>query len=124
MSPSDVVVSFLAECGRSKEAMQEAMRSYFTSETVWENVNMGTTVGADEALALMQSFEDNTGIATFRATLINKAVDGNVVLTERTESLVDAEGKQIMEVRIMGAFEIEGDKIVAWRDYFDTKVYS
>jgi limonene-1,2-epoxide hydrolase len=48
--------------------------------------------------------------------IVNLAVAGNVVLTERLDRLVfngephDAPG--------MGAFEIAGDKITAWRDYF------
>jgi limonene-1,2-epoxide hydrolase len=42
---------------------------------------------------------------------------GNVVLTERADHFV-YEGKSI-HPRAMGAFEVDGDKITAWRDYFD-----
>jgi limonene-1,2-epoxide hydrolase len=48
--------------------------------------------------------------------IVNLAVVGNVVLTERVDRLiyngkpVDAPGR--------GAVEVSGDKITAWRDYF------
>ena len=48
--------------------------------------------------------------------IVHIAVAGNVVLTERIDHVVingnghDAWG--------MGAFEVSGDKITAWRDYF------
>jgi limonene-1,2-epoxide hydrolase len=39
------------------------------------------------------------------------------VLTERVDH-VDFDGKRV-DARVMGVFETVGDKIVAWRDYFD-----
>jgi limonene-1,2-epoxide hydrolase len=48
---------------------------------------------------------------------LNLAIAGNVVLTERVGHFV-CEGKTI-HARVMGAFEVTGDKITAWRDYFD-----
>jgi limonene-1,2-epoxide hydrolase len=48
--------------------------------------------------------------------IVNLAVAGNVVLTERIDHVIfkgkpdDAPG--------MGTFEVNGDKITAWRDYF------
>jgi len=50
-------------------------------------------------------------------------------LTQNTRSLLDrhrngnfisADGKDVMGIRLMGIFEVEGGKITAWRDYFDT----
>jgi limonene-1,2-epoxide hydrolase len=38
-------------------------------------------------------------------------------LTERVDHFV-YDGKTI-DARVMGAFEVSGDKITAWRDYFD-----
>ena len=48
--------------------------------------------------------------------IVNLAVAGNVVLTERVDRFV-YNGKPI-EAPGMGAFEVSGDKITAWRDYF------
>jgi limonene-1,2-epoxide hydrolase len=49
--------------------------------------------------------------------IVNLAVAGNAVLTERVDHFV-YDGKTI-DARVMGAFEVSGDKITAWRDYFD-----
>jgi limonene-1,2-epoxide hydrolase len=48
--------------------------------------------------------------------IVNLAVVGNVVLTERVDRLM-INGKPV-EAPGMGAFEVSGDKITAWRDYF------
>ena len=48
--------------------------------------------------------------------ILNLAVAGNVVLTERVDRFV-FDGNEV-DARVMGAFETTGDKITAWRDYF------
>jgi len=48
--------------------------------------------------------------------IVNLAVVGNVVLTERVDRLI-FDGKPV-DAPGMGAFEVSGDKITAWRDYF------
>jgi limonene-1,2-epoxide hydrolase len=71
--------------------------------------------GADE---IRKGVEGFLGVMTkCEIEIVHLAVAGNVVLTERIDHLVidgnshDAAG--------MGAFEVAGDKITAWRDYFD-----
>jgi len=49
--------------------------------------------------------------------VLNVAVAGNIVLAERVDRFT-YDGKKIA-ARCMGAFEVTGDKITAWRDYFD-----
>ena len=48
--------------------------------------------------------------------IVNLAVAGDVVLTERVDRLI-YDGKPL-DAPGMGAFEVSGDKITAWRDYF------
>ena len=48
--------------------------------------------------------------------IINLAVVGDVVLTERVDHMI-YKGKQL-DAAGMGAFEVSGDEITAWRDYF------
>lgn len=123
-SPVEVVEAFTAECGKSKPAMQAAFRTYFRADTVWENVGFSTTTGIDEALVLMDSFEASTGAATFSVEMLAIAALGNHVLTERVDRLISPSGEVIMPLRLMGVFEVEGDKITAWRDYFDTAAFA
>ena len=49
------------------------------------------------------------------------AQDGNKVLTERVDRILDAQDGTIMAAPSLGIFEVEDGKIVAWRDYFDSK---
>jgi limonene-1,2-epoxide hydrolase len=48
------------------------------------------------------------------------AVVGRKVLTERVDHMLDADGKKIDLLRVMGIFEVDDNgKITRWRDYFD-----
>jgi len=46
-----------------------------------------------------------------------EAAAGNVVFNERTDRFLI--GGRWMELPVAGVFELAGDKIVLWRDYFD-----
>jgi limonene-1,2-epoxide hydrolase len=119
-SPIETVNAFLAECAKSKEAMHAAFRDFFTPATIWENVGMMSTTGPDEALGLMANFESQLGLATMKVDMVAIAAQGNKVLTERVDHMVKPDGGVAMSVRVAGIFEVEGGKITAWRDYFDT----
>jgi limonene-1,2-epoxide hydrolase len=49
--------------------------------------------------------------------ILHLAVHDNVVLTERVDTFVRPAGS--VGLPVMGTFELDGDKITAWRDYFD-----
>jgi limonene-1,2-epoxide hydrolase len=123
-TPIETVTAFLAEWSKSAEALRSSYRDYFTAATVWENVGMVTTTGIEEALALMEQFESGQGVKTVHVDMINIAAAGDIVLTERVDRGITADGKEVMTIRLMGVFEVAGDKIVRWRDYFDNVPFS
>jgi limonene-1,2-epoxide hydrolase len=114
-----VVKTFLA-MWETPGGIEIALRDYFTSATVYENVGMSITTGADEASAVFAGFSSSLGMATMWVENLHVAASGDVVLTERIDHVRDASGKTLMSIRVMGAFEVKDGKIVAWRDYFDT----
>jgi limonene-1,2-epoxide hydrolase len=118
-SPTETVTRFLARWAVPGD-LDQAFRDAFTPSTVWENVGMATTTGVDEALALNRSFEQQLGMATIKVDVLAAAADGNRVLTERVDHLLDGDGKVIMSARCMGVFEVEQGKITAWRDFFES----
>lgn len=120
MSPIDVVTAFIGEWSKSHDALIQAHHTYFTPQTIWENVGWSTTVGVDEALAFVRKFEEQTGLATMEVDMLAISATGNKVLTERVDRLLDGSGKVLVSMRLMGIFEVEDGKIVKWRDYFDT----
>lgn len=119
-TPVETVTAFFAEWDKSSDAIRAAFRRYFMEATVWENVGVSTTTGVDEALALMDSFETGFGLATMRIDMLQIAAAGNVVLTERIDRIIGADGTESLAIRLMGVLEVEDGKIINWRDYFDT----
>jgi len=52
----------------------------------------------------------------FHVEIVNLAVNGNVVWAERVDRYIHKAMPR--EARGVGVFEVAGDKISAWRDYF------
>jgi limonene-1,2-epoxide hydrolase len=116
---TEIVLNFLDQCGKGKAQLQDAFRTYFTSNTIWENVGLVATRGVDEALAIVDKFELSAGIAHFDVDMLAIAVEGDRVLTERVDRLLTSKGDPVFTLRVMGIFELVDGKIAAWRDYFD-----
>lgn len=119
-NPVQTVTDFLAEWSKSPEEMHASYRTYFTDATIWENVGLSTTTGIDEALTLLGGFEANYGVDVVKVDMLAIAAAGNKVLTERIDRLMARDGSEVAALRLMGIFEVEGGKIVRWRDYFDS----
>lgn len=120
--PKTLVLDFLARWSISRDAIHAAIRERFTATTIWENVGLATTTGPDEAIALMDQLRASHGVETIAIETLNISADGGVVLTERIDRMIDADGNEPFFGRCMGVFEIDGDRIRAWRDYFDTAI--
>lgn len=116
---AEIVLNFLGQCGKGKADLQDAFHTYFTSNTIWENVGLVATTGVDEALALVDKFEKSAGITHFDADTLSIAVEGDQVLTERVDRLLTSTGDPVVTLRVMGIFQLADGKITAWRDYFD-----
>jgi limonene-1,2-epoxide hydrolase len=114
------VLAFFEEWKPSLAAMLASMEKRFTDQTIWENVGLSKTTGFAEAKAFMDGFVQMFAIETAEVIVHHAAAHGNVVLTERTDNFYDKDGNQIVSIKLMGVFEMDGPKIVAWRDYFDT----
>jgi limonene-1,2-epoxide hydrolase len=124
-APIQTVIAFL-DHWQTAGGLDRSFRDYFTPGTVWENVGVATTTGADEAVALNAQLGQSLGIATIRvemrAIAVSDATEGGVakVLTERLDHMLDSTGKVLFSAACMGIFEVKDGKIIAWRDYFDT----
>jgi len=92
-----------------------ALRSFFTDDVVYHNMPMDPCIGIEATIAFIEGF-----VATCESTVIeilHLAVHDNVVLTERVDTLTF--GQIVVPLPVMGTFEIRGEKVHAWRDYFD-----
>ncbi|GEO86743.1 MULTISPECIES: limonene-1,2-epoxide hydrolase family protein [Alphaproteobacteria] len=117
ITPIEIVSEFCTAF--DEDGGRPAIRRWFTPETVWTNVGISSTTGIDEAIGMVDELEKSMGIATVRIEMLSIAADGNRVLTERLDIFERADGSEIGRVSLMGIYEIEGERIVAWRDYVD-----
>ncbi|MDB5503156.1 MAG: limA [Tardiphaga sp.] len=116
-APVETVTAFSAAI--AEDNGKAAIRRWFTPKTVWVNEGVSTTTGIEEAIAFIERPGRSPDIAAVHFDMLAIAADGNRVLTERLDRFVRADGSEVAAVKVMGIFEIEGDCIVAWRDYFD-----
>ncbi len=116
-TPIEIVTAFSA--GFPEDNGKASIRRWFTTSTVWVNEGVSTTTGIDKAIAFIERPGRSPDIAAVHFDMLAIAADGNRVLTERLDRFVRADGSEVAAVKVMGIFEIEGNCIVAWRDYFD-----
>jgi limonene-1,2-epoxide hydrolase len=117
-----LVINFFADMGETYPAMRAAFEQYLHDDCVWANQGLPEVRGKAEILEFLRQFADQTGLAAVHGEVLNIAsVHGtNTVLTERHERWTGKDGVPLVEsLPVMGAFEVENDKIKAWRDYFD-----
>lgn len=116
-TPVETVSAFCATF--FEDGGRPAVRRWFTPNTRWVNEGVSVTKGAEEAIAMIDELERSMGISTVHIDMHAIAAVGPRVLTERLDRFERADGSEIGRVMIMGIFELEGEKIVEWRDYFD-----
>lgn len=118
MSDAETPVrAFFTDCGNSD--LMGALSNNFADDAVWSNTGFPDAEGIDAIRATMQGFIDGFGLHTLTAEIKTFVSDGNTVSVERLEYLDDKDGNRVMDLPVMGTFEIEDGKIVALRDYFN-----
>lgn len=116
-TPIEIVTAFCATF--PEDDGKAAIRRYFAPHTVWINEGISKTTGIEEAIAFLERPNRSQSIAAVHFDILAIAADGNRVLTERLDRFVRADGSEIAAIRVMGIFEVEGGRIVGWRDYAD-----
>jgi len=110
--PIDVVQAF---CDSWEKGDLDVLIAFFTDDAVYHNIPVAPVTGRDAIRATIEGFTAGVDRVEFRVGHI--AAKGNVVLTERVDAFVTP--TVTIELPVMGTFEVTGDKIAAWRDYFD-----
>jgi limonene-1,2-epoxide hydrolase len=111
-TPTEIVQQFCAAFA-GKDA--DTIASLLADDVVYHNVGMEPAVGKEASLAAIQGFLDMAESLVFDIHRI--AAAGDSVLTERTDTFTINGAKS--PIPVMGAFDLRGGLIVAWRDYFD-----
>ena len=119
--PKNTVLEFIATW-RNEQALHTGLRQYLLPDAVWENVGFSRTVGPEEAIDLMKKVVEQGGpaMANLEVEIVNIIAEGDIVMTERSDHMVDDQGNRKATIRVVGVFHVKDGKIAAWRDYFDT----
>ena len=100
----------------SRLNLDELMGS-FTEDAEYQNIPMGPAAkGKDAIRKVIDSLMPT--VKGLEIKILNTAANGNVVFNERVD-ITDLGGGKRMELPVAGVFEVNGDKIAKWRDYFD-----
>jgi limonene-1,2-epoxide hydrolase len=99
----------------------ETIMGHFTEDAIYTNIPMGPpNEGAPAIRAFIEGFIGSCQSIEF---IVHHQIDtGDMVMNERTDK-IDM-GGNIIELAVMGVFEIRDGKIAAWRDYFDMAAFS
>ena len=113
MSHSDIVRALITAWeSRSIDDILATM----TPDVRYLNVGMPEMVGHETIRGGLAGFLAASTKVRWTVHHIAETPDGTV-LTERTD--VFEMGPKTVSIPVMGVFEFAGDKISAWRDYFD-----
>ncbi|MGO6966943.1 limonene-1,2-epoxide hydrolase family protein [Rhizobium leguminosarum] len=113
-----LVREFFDDTVTTPEGFWNSFDAYFDETTVWENVGVARTVGPKEAAAFARAFPVQFHHMRIEDLVLSGV--GNRVYAERLDHFCAHDGTIVLTVRALGVLEIEGGKIVRWRDYFDT----
>ena len=107
-----VVEDFLqAACALDMESALDLIDDH----CIYQNVPFHTARGKKNVVKALQAM--GKAMTHFDVEMINIATNGNVVMTERIDTL----GGKFFNVKLplMGVFVVKDGKITEWRDYFD-----
>ena len=98
----------------------DRIMTFFTDDAVYHNMPMDPVKGAAAVRQAIEAYVPSSSSIAWEVLHISQA--GDTVLTERVDRFVIG-GKSIA-LPVMGAFDLRGGKIAAWRDYFDLATWT
>lgn len=110
-SAEAVVRSFIAAWNRNDML---AVLDHLSEEVRFHNVPAPPLIGKDAVAGFLDALGP---IDSVDWTVHNILARGDVVMTERTDRFI-IDGERV-ELGVMGIFELDDGKIIAWRSYFD-----
>jgi limonene-1,2-epoxide hydrolase len=112
-TPGEIVTALI----KANEARDvDALLAVLTDDALYENVPMSALTGHDEIRGMLEGFLASA--AKVEWEVLHQVEQGNMVMNERVDRFVMADGKSL-SLRVAGLFEIRDGKVAVWRDYFD-----
>jgi limonene-1,2-epoxide hydrolase len=116
-----VVREFLTCLGPDMDGVRAAIELFMTDDVVYDNPGLPQCQGQAGVIGLYEEFEKIAGFTRVDIEMLHVLASGNLVMTERIDSAISADGGLIggESTPAMATFELRGGKISAWRDYYD-----
>ena len=99
----------------------DELLGFFTDDAVYHNIPLEPAKGKAAIRGVINQFLPMAKSLHFK--VLHSAGNGNVVMNERVDIFDLGNGKTI-QLPVAGVFEVTGNKISAWRDYFDMAMYT
>jgi limonene-1,2-epoxide hydrolase len=99
----------------------EELLGFFTEDAIYHNIPLEPVKGKAAIRAGINTFLPMAKSLHFK--VLHSASNGNMVFNERVDVFDLGNGKTI-QLPVAGVFEVTGNKISAWRDYFDMAMYT
>ena len=99
----------------------DELLGFFTDDAVYHNIPMDPARGKAAIRTVINTFLPMAQSLHFK--VLHSAGAGNIVFNERVDIFDLGNGKTI-SLPVAGVFEVTGNKIAAWRDYFDMQMYT
>jgi limonene-1,2-epoxide hydrolase len=112
-APTEIVTRFL---NLLAEGDVDAACDLLADNVHYINVSLPEIRGQDRVRRVFQAMMRRKG-AGFEVYIHRIGLDGDSVLTERTDVLIF--GRVRMQIWVCGRFDVVDGRIVLWRDYFD-----
>lgn len=117
MTPEEVVNAFCETLNHDLDASL----AFIAEGCVYQNMPFPPVHGPEGVRSTLAGFFEVVG--PVRIETIKQCASGNFVMNERIDHFAPPKGKAF-GLPVAGAFEISGDEIIAWRDYFCMKQFS
>ena len=115
-----IVRAFFAGMGPSIEEFKKTYRDFLTDDVEWESVGGTPHIGIEDSVKHLDELFEQTGMAYCEIEVLNIASNGDVVMTERVDHMLRADGSTIFDFRIMGTFVLRDGRIARYTDYYDS----
>ena len=116
-TPTETVTQF---CDQIAQGDAAKAAEFFSDDAIYHNIPLDPVSGRDairDTIAMFLGMADKVWFDT-----LHLVADGSLVMTERVDHFVM--GDRDIALPVMGTFEVNGDKITAWRDYFDMNQFT
>jgi limonene-1,2-epoxide hydrolase len=112
MTPDEVVTAF---CAAAAKRDYDAAFAHLSPEVEYQNMPLPPVFGHQ---GVRETLEALLALCTDSEWVVHRQVSaGSTVMNERTDRF-ELHGRWV-DLPVAGVFEVQDEKIVLWRDYFD-----